>query len=288
VFDRREAGAHPMTTSAEEHPLASDRDAFRDFLESPLERPRQVKLAVIVAREIANDIFARGLVPGDALPNEGEMLKVLDVSRATLREALRVLETQGVIAMRTGRGGGPIVAQPSPRALADTLTVSLRSLGVTFEEILFTRDTIEPALAREAALNRTDEDLKRLRAAARSLEEAGWDSADALRLNRQFHSTVALASLNRPLAIMWAAISTVADGQEVGAEVDERLWAAGNAAHAKIVRAIEQGDPDAAERAMSVHVDAFHQEMADAHPDLLDASVRTTAPGEEGAADRRP
>lgn len=256
--------------------MHSDDDAFRDFLESPLERPRQVKLAVIVAREIANDIFARGLLPGDALPNEGEMLKVLDVSRATLRESLRVLETQGVIAMRTGRGGGPVVAQPSPRALADTLTVNLRSLGVTFEEILFTRDTIEPALAREAALNRADEDLDRLRATARALEDAGWDSAETLRLNRQFHSAVALASRNRPLAIMWAAISTVADGQEVGAEVDERLWSAGNAAHAKIVKAIEDGDPDRAERAMSVHVDAFHREMAVGHPDLLGASVRST------------
>ena len=256
--------------------MPSDRDVFRDFLESPLERPRQVKLAVIVAREIANDIFARGLVPGDALPNEAEMLKGLEVSRATLRESLRVLETQGVIAMRTGRGGGPVVAQPSPRALADTLTVNLRSLGVTFEEILFTRDTIEPALARQAALNRDDDDLDRLREAARSLEDAGWDSTDTLQLNRQFHSAVAMASRNRPLAIMWAAISTVADGQEVGATIDERLWSAGNAAHAKIVVAIEDADPDRAERAMSVHVDAFHHEMASAHPQLLEASVRST------------
>jgi DNA-binding FadR family transcriptional regulator len=254
--------------------LSSDRDAFTDFLESPLERPRHVKLAVIVAREIANDIFTRGLVPGDALPNEAEMLKVLDVSRATLRESLRVLETQGVIAMRTGRGGGPVVAQPSPRALADTLTVNLRSIGVTFEEILFTRDTVEPALARQAALNRTEEDVDRLKAAALALVDAGWDSEETLRLNRQFHSSVAIASRYRPLAIMWAAISTVADGQEVGARVDERLWSAGNAAHAKIVAAIESGDADAAERAMSVHVDAFHHEMATAHPDLLGASVR--------------
>lgn len=257
--------------------LVPDDDVLRDFLESPRERPRQVKLAVIVAGEIADDIFARGLQPGDALPNEAEMLKTLGISRGTLRESLRVLETQGVIAMRTGRGGGPVVARPGPKALADTLTISLRAIGVTFEEILYTRDTIEPALARQAAINRTAHDIERLAETMEALVAAGWDSADALRLNRQFHNAVAMASRNRPLAIMWAAISTVADGQDVGARVDERLWVAGNAAHRKIVAAIGAGDPDGAERAMSVHVEAFHQEMAAGHPELLGASIRTDA-----------
>lgn len=248
-------------------------DMFWEFLSLPPSRPRQRKLAVIVAAELAEGIVVQGLRPGDPLPNEAEMLAQLDVSRGTLREALRVLETQGVIIMRTGRGGGPVVARPSPGALVETLTVNFRALQVSFEEILYTRDTVEPALARQAALNRSDEDLVRLRDAHRTMVEADPTTADVLRLNRQFHTAVAIASRNRPLAIMWSAISTVADGQGVGTRYDERLWSVGNAAHAKILRAIEEGDADSAEKAMATDVHAFHAEMESSFPDLLSAPV---------------
>ncbi len=252
----------------------SDDDLFRDFIEAPISQPRQRKLAAILANELADDIFARGLAPGDALPNESEMLDRMNVSRGTLREALRVLETQGLIAMRTGRGGGPVVAQPNARALAETLMVNFRALRVSFEEILFTRDTIEPALARQAALNRSVDDVDHLKACHLLLTETPWDHPNMLRVNREFHTAVALASHNRPLAIMWSAISTVADGQGLGARYDERLWAAANAAHAKIIAAIEAGDAEGAEQAMSVHVDAYHHEMADSYPGMMTTSIR--------------
>lgn len=245
--------------------------AFQEYLTAAVTPPRQMKLAVIVAAELADDIFARGLVAGDALPNEAEMLQQLNVSRGTLREALRVLETQGVITMRTGRGGGPEVARPNPRALAETLTINFRALDVSLEEVLFTRDTIEPALAHHAALNRTEEDLVRLRACADAVADASWDAPQILQLNREFHTAVALASHNRPLAVLWSAISTVADSQ--GA--DEEQWAAGKAAHERIVAAIVKQDGRAAERAMAKHVSTYHSDVASAHPTLLSAPVRT-------------
>jgi len=246
-------------------------DAFREFLTATVKPPRRAKLAVVVAAELAEDIFTRGLEPGDALPNEAEMLQGLDVSRATLREALRVLETQGVITMRTGRGGGPEVAQPNPRALAETLTVNFRALHVTFEEILFTRATIEPALAHHAALNHTQEDLDRLRACADAVARTAWDAPEILQLNRDFHTAVALASHNRPLAVLWSAISAVADGQGLG--VDEAQWAVGKAAHRRIVAAIAKRDGRAAERAMSKHVSAYHQDVSADYPTFLSTPV---------------
>ena len=152
--------------------------------------------------------------------------------------------------------------------------MNFRALRVSFEEILFTRDTVEPALARQAALNRSVEDIERLKAAAALLSDTRWDDPAMLQLNREFHTAVALASHNRPLAIMWSAISTVADGQGLGAKYEERLWAAANAAHAKIVAAIEAGDAEAAEKSMSVHVDAYHHEMTGSYPGMLRAAVR--------------
>jgi len=264
---------HRSGDERQEPQMAAD-DPLRDFFAASQSRQRQRKLAVIVAAELAEDIFERGLRPGDALPNEAEMLQALGVSRGTLRETLRVLETQGLISINTGRGGGPVVAQPSARAVAETLMVNFRALRVSFGEILHTRDAIEPALARQAALNWRDDDLRHMREAAQRMADAHWSDVNLLQFNRDFHSSVAVASRNRPLAILWSAIASVADGQGLGTQYDERLWAAGNAAHFKIVSAIEARDPDAAERAMARHVDEYHDEMAGAYPDLMAAPVK--------------
>jgi GntR family transcriptional regulator, transcriptional repressor for pyruvate dehydrogenase complex len=236
-------------------------------------RRRSEKLAVLVAADIADEIVDAGLRPGDPLPNEARMLERMDVSRATLREALRVLETQGVIAIRTGRGGGPYVAQPESKALADLLTINFRVLGVTFEEILFTRDAIEPALAGQAALHRSDADLTRLGELIALMEDAE-EPGEYSRLNREFHTTIAVASRNRPLAVMWSAVADVADGQGVGASWDEDLRRAGNRAHRKLVAAIEASDAERAQRTMVAHVTAFHGAMAHSHTETMSAPVR--------------
>ncbi|GAA4535872.1 FadR/GntR family transcriptional regulator [Pseudonocardia xishanensis] len=264
------------TTSRESRDAVGP-DPVADFLRAPRPgRRRGEKLAVLVASDLADEIVEAGLRPGDPLPNEARMLERLDVSRATLREALRVLETQGVIVVKTGRGGGPFVAEPQSRALADLLTINFRVLGVTFEEILVTRDTIEPALAAQAAANRTEADLAHLRSLVERMEEARG-ARDYSALNRDFHTTVATASRNRPLAVMWSAIGEVADGQVVGTSWGEDLRAAGNRAHRRLIDALAAGDPDRAQRVMSAHVTAFHHAMGRDHAAALRAPIR--APG---------
>jgi DNA-binding FadR family transcriptional regulator len=202
------------------------------------------------------------------------MIVDLGVSRGTLREALRLLEAQGLIVMRNGRGGGPVVAAPNPGALASTLSINFRVLGVSFEEVLITRETIEPVLARDAALNRTDEDLDRLREiVARMRTRPG--QAEMISCNREFHTAIAMASRNRPLAILWSAIETIADGQGIGADAwDERLWTLGQRAHTRIVSAIERSDAAAAEEAMRRHVSGFRREVTTARPSLLHVPVK--------------
>ncbi|NWJ71050.1 FadR family transcriptional regulator [Pseudonocardia sp. ICBG1122] len=253
------------------------RAALDGLLAPRTSRRRAEKLAVLVASDIADEIVEAGLRPGDPLPNEARMLERMDVSRATLREALRVLETQGVIAIRTGRGGGPYVAQPQSKALADLLTINFRVLGVTFEEILFTRDAIEPALAGQAALHRTDADLVRLEELVDLMERAS-SPGDYSRLNREFHTTVAVASRNRPLAVMWAAVGDVADGQGVGAEWDDVLRTAGNRAHRRLVAALEASDAGKAQRIMGAHVTAFHNAMAKNHAETMSSLIATPEP----------
>jgi DNA-binding FadR family transcriptional regulator len=94
------------------------------------------KRSEVVAQRIVKDIRARGLRPGDVLVAEPEMCAAYGVGRSTLREALRVLELQGVIAMRPGRGGGPVVAAPNSRHLASTMALLMQFSNTTFRSVL--------------------------------------------------------------------------------------------------------------------------------------------------------
>src|SRR5581483_7525231 len=72
---------------------------------------RNAKTSEVVALDIVRDIVARNLKPGDKLPLESELLRQYRVSRSSLREALRLLEVQGLITIRPGPGGGTVVGR---------------------------------------------------------------------------------------------------------------------------------------------------------------------------------
>ena len=116
---------------------------------------RSSKTSEIVALEIVRDIVAQGLKPGDRLPLEAEMLSQYRVSRSSLREALRLLEVQGLIAIRPGPGSGTVVGRVLPGNLARTLTLYLHMSGATYDQLLDAWTAAEPLLARLAAENPT-------------------------------------------------------------------------------------------------------------------------------------
>jgi len=256
--------------------MSTNEDLMRALLD---QAPRRgVRLPLLLADEIAADVFARGLEPGAPLPTEAEMVTQFDVSRATLREALRVLETRGVIDMRTGRGRGPVVAQPNIRTLVETLSTSLRLLKTSFDEVLATRAAIEPALAEQAALNRTQDELDLLWQVHQEMTESVGDSARMRALNQRFHTVLAVASANRPLVMLWSAISAVADGQGRDEDYTEEMWAAGLRIHVKIIESVEARDAAAARRRMERHVRGFHSDVMQRYPERLSRPVFSAKP----------
>lgn len=242
---------------------------LQDLLEPPTPDRRRMRLPDVVADELTDEILSRGLAPGDPLPTEANMLKQFDVSRATLREALRILETRGVLSMRTGRGRGPVVARPSLAALVESLKLNLRFLNVSFDEVLATREAIEPQLAAAAATNRGYEDLVALRSIHTEMLATPWDSGEMRVLNREFHTAIAAASHTRPLAMLWSAISTVADGQDVGGIFNDELWETRLAAYAAVIAAIEKRDSDNAARRMRAQVEDLRRMMQASDPEHL-------------------
>src|SRR5258706_14653274 len=103
---------------------------------APQAKRKSRKMAEVIAREIVADIIRRDLEPGTRLPGEVEMMGHFDVSRFTLREALRLLEVQGVVTVRRGPGGGPVVAGMTARDFVDPMSLHLQMARATYGELL--------------------------------------------------------------------------------------------------------------------------------------------------------
>jgi DNA-binding FadR family transcriptional regulator len=175
--------ARPHVTAAEatgqvaaEHPAARHL-GYCATPQGPRDAPEpsKPKIAQVVAHNIARDISTRRLRPGARLPSETVALARFNVSRSSLREALRLLELLGVIRIRTGAGGGPVVGQVTSADFGSTATFYYHLIGVTIRELLEARCILEPALVR-LAVDQADPVVKgRLRSYMNS-----WGGDDTL------------------------------------------------------------------------------------------------------------
>ena len=126
-------------------------DSAPDHRGSPMTGSRPPKAAMLVAQRIVRDIGREGLRPGDLLPPERAMLETYETGRGTLREALRLLEFQGVIALKPGPGGGPILMNPAAAHLASTLQLLMQLNQAPYRMLIEARSALEPVLSRLAA-----------------------------------------------------------------------------------------------------------------------------------------
>ncbi len=209
-----------------------------------------------VAQLLLERIIAARLEPGSSFGTEAELLAQFNVSRPTLRESLKILESQGVLGLRPGPGGGIIVKKPSIDMLAHGLSVYLHMREVPFLAVLRAREVIEPALAAEAAVNGTEVDFAELEASiARMRDLHGARDQDAfLEENRAFHGIIARASGNTVLEVFWSTISVLASGEHHGVRYSTGNQSHVIAAHERILRACRQRDGEAAALAMETHV----------------------------------
>ena len=135
-----------------------------------------------MARMIVEDIVESGREPGDALEPESLMLERFGISRASLREALRILETQGLITIKPGPRGGPSVAPVSSIDFGRMATLFFQVMHVTLGDVLEARLVIEPVMARMAAERHDPELNEQLlrrtspRTRTRSTTSPGWPS----------------------------------------------------------------------------------------------------------------
>jgi DNA-binding FadR family transcriptional regulator len=233
--------------------------------------PRRTKTSVLVAHALARR--AAELNAGDSLPPERVLIEELQVGRSTLREALRLLELQGIVTIKAGPRGGPIVSRPDHRALSDTLSLTFQSAEVTFDEVVKARRSVEADLARLAAENATDADIEGLKESMERMADILGDEEDFLAENLEFHEICAAAAHNRPLELLHASLKRISDGHVIGVSYSPRHRTAILGAHRDITDAIAAHDPEAAYGAMTAHMDEFETYIRKRYASLLNRKI---------------
>jgi DNA-binding FadR family transcriptional regulator len=186
---------------------------------------------------------------------EAEMVGQYRVSRESLREALRLLEAQGIVSIRRGPGGGPVVGRASSMNLARTMTLYFQLAGGTYEELLGSWRMLEP-LAAELAAGNADRALVRRSLTPHLEPYDDGEDLDAYQAHSNgLHFSVIELADNRVLALVVGAIGDIIrthvilriDPFELRELIDDD--------HAAIAAAVLAGDGPAARQAMGDHVD---------------------------------
>lgn len=160
------------------------------------------KAAVVVAHRVRRSIVHAEFQPGQALPNETDLMALYGVSRAVIREALRILESESLIEVKRGAGGGARVRQPHIGIAARPTALLLQMEGATLEDLFDARAVLEPAAVRRIG------DLKPKDAVARLRQRHAEEMAAMGDINAYshaatlFHEEIIELAQNKALAVM--------------------------------------------------------------------------------------
>jgi DNA-binding FadR family transcriptional regulator len=214
----------------------------------------------MLADQLREAILRGEISEGDALPPERELVAQTGLTRGSVREALRMLAVEGLVQTRPGRFGGNVVTLPGNESMANTIGQFVRGRKLPLRTLQETREVLEPALARLAALHRTDEDLLELKSLHNDLVASVGNFQEFSLVNIKWHYAVAGASRNELLATVLYSISygvAVSTTTEEYDTTDTRRQVI--SIHARIIDAIDARDADLAERRMRQHIGATHE-----------------------------
>jgi GntR family transcriptional regulator, transcriptional repressor for pyruvate dehydrogenase complex len=252
-----------------------ERGAGPTFHPKEVVRPR-----LQIEEQIRSAILSGELTGGDRLPSEAELARMFNVSRNTVREALRSLETQSLIRKIPGAGGGSFVQSVDHKSFRNVLQDSMRNLvqlgSIRYDELAAMRQFLEVPSVRLAATNGTDEDVADLRRIVELQRVASLDDPSIPDLDMEFHSKIAQASGNRLLLTFVQALHRETEPVlylDLSPEVGRTAWRQ----HNELVRAIAAHDADEAERTVIEHLEYLRTHISKSLDETRHTSARIAA-----------
>ena len=218
--------------------------------------------------QIVQLIVSGELRPGDRLPSERQMMDMMQRSRPTIREALRMLERNGLIQIVPGSSGA-VVVEPSAASVEEPLETMLNMSHLSSLELLEYRELNEMATVGWAAERRTEADLERIRKCLQAFSSAADDFHEFAHYDSSFHQAIAKAGHNRVATMVDKVLHQLVlnilhqayerkDAAQRKAMMDEIL-----ASHQSIYTAIAAGDPALARQTMRSHMRMFEKDVTD-------------------------
>ncbi|SED82167.1 MULTISPECIES: FadR/GntR family transcriptional regulator [Streptomyces] len=225
---------------------------------------RQARTHELVLESIEQRVVAGELKAGDRLPPERELAPVLGVSRSALREALRVLETIGVLVAQSGRGpdaGARIVRNPDD-ALGRLLRLHVALGSYSLQDVLESRVTLERHSFEAAAEHASAEDLDEAERILHRMRAPGVTAAEFSDLDTRFHVLIARASGNHLISTLTAAVRESVRPMILQALEGAEDWPATaealNDEHARMLRLVRAGEGAQAADVAEQHIRGFH------------------------------
>lgn len=222
-------------------------------------------MAEVVAHRIRARILSGELADGDVLPPQRDLTAEFGIGSPALREALRILENEGLLTIKRGNVGGAIVHRPTAHTAAHTLGMVLEADSVTLSDVADALRLLEPLCAELCAArpDRSETVVPELRNALESSIASMDDDLEVIRQSRRFHEAIAVGCGNQTLAMLVGVLESLWSFQEqtwargasqAGAFPQRPERTEGLKAHARLLRLIEDGDAAGAAQAAREHL----------------------------------
>ena len=190
----------------------------------------------------------------DKLPSEQALARKFGVSRTIVREGLKLVKERGLVELRTGEGS--YITKPRPEAISKVISRMILMESVSDDEIYAFRAILEVGACRLAAVNASAEDRRQLASLLSAMGESLDNTPRLVHLDAEFHTVIARASGNKLLRILVEANTVLLREYMAKSVIMPGAKADGIARHTAIFEAIGRADPEEAEKAMRVHLEA--------------------------------
>ncbi len=207
------------------------------------------------ASEVLNDYILNGnLKAGDFLPSEKELCKQIGIGRSTLREAIKILESQGLV--RKKHGFGVVIVDESDRVVKDLLKMMIVKRGSAMKELIDVRTANELKTTELAAINATDEDIQKIEHHLNIMRDNMTSTEAYVKADIDFHMAIAESSKNKVFFLILQTIRPLLEEMiEETLKYNHRPEQS-MGYHEKIYSAIKEHRPSAAVKAMREHLNA--------------------------------